>query len=64
MHRRGIIRHPPDVLFGPEFEAAEDAMRKLEREIDSAIERQETLVANLELRATLLRVKIRDGGAT
>jgi hypothetical protein len=46
-----------DNFFRSEFDAATKAMRVLEQEMHSAIERQQSLVSALELRATLLRVK-------
>ncbi|MEY2502905.1 MAG: hypothetical protein QOI07_3239 [Verrucomicrobiota bacterium] len=53
---------PWDNFLESEFDAAKDAMRALRKEIDSAIARQRTLVATLELRATLLRVKVESLG--
>ena len=52
-----------DTYFSAEFDAAEAAFGALEREVQSTILRQRALVADLELRATLLQATLGFGGA-
>jgi hypothetical protein len=44
--------------FSEDFAAAHNAMEELESEIHLAVERQRSLIADLELRATLLQAKL------
>jgi hypothetical protein len=53
----------PDTYFSVESYAAEESLGALEREIHAGIKRQRTLIADLELRATLLQAKLRFKGA-
>ena len=49
---------PSGVPVALEIQNAEDAMAELEREICAAIERQQCLLGTVELRATLLQVRL------
>jgi|GEM_PF-3858084 len=55
-----LVSDSYDCQFGLEFKHAVKAMEDLEREIDAGIKRQHSLLAALQLRATLLQVSLSD----